>query len=229
MVVACKLFRVSLPIALDEAFQKLEGFRVEKEDEETKLQLITEVKDIRFEQGVLLGRVFKDGIISVKQREEFRPMLRTLVAPFYFKEMGGSTFLLIFEKKPRANELANDFSRMLFLRPAGVLEARISPDVMERYYESSFEDARVVYFDQVDIPNITKLALYGSALSDTGTYREYLGHGRLWYVVVASKSKRFIVGLTRSCVVTVFSQVEVGEVASYVFEEVAPLVLESQK
>jgi hypothetical protein len=229
MVIACKLFRLALPSTLDEVFQKLEGFRVEREDEETKLQLVTEVKDLKLEGGALSGRIFKDGIIRLNQRDEFRPMLRTMVAPFFFREVGGALHLLIFEKKPRANELANDFSRILFMRPAGVLEDRIAPEVMERYYESSFEDARVVYFDQVDIPNITKLALYGSALSDTNTYREYLDHGRLWYVVVASKSKRFIVGLTRSCVVTVFSQVDPSEVVSYVFEEVAPLAVESLK
>ncbi|MGA1976134.1 MAG: hypothetical protein ABSG92_10915 [Conexivisphaerales archaeon] len=114
------------------------------------------------------------------------------------------------------------------MRPAAVVEDRITPEVMEKYYESSFEDARVVYFDQVDIPNITKLALYGSGLSDTNTYREYLAHGRLWYVVVASKSKRFIMGLTRNCVVTVFSQVDSSEVVSFVFEEVAPLAAESR-
>ncbi|HVP22748.1 MAG TPA: hypothetical protein VMS77_02400 [Conexivisphaerales archaeon] len=228
MVIACKLFRLGLPLTLDGAFQKLEGFRVEREDEETKLQLVTEVRDLRYEGGMLRGRILKDMVIRINQRDEWRPALRTMVAPFFFKEVGGNVHLLIFEKKPRANELANDFSRILFMRPAAVVEDRITPETMEKYYESSFEDARVVYFDQVDIPNITKLALYGSGLSDTNTYRDYLTHGRLWYVVVASKSKRFIIGLTRSCVVTVFTQVDPSEVVSYVFEEIAPLASESR-
>jgi hypothetical protein len=228
MVISCKLFRLGIPITLDGAYQKLEGFRVEREDEETKLTLVTEVRDLKYEGGVLRGRILKDMVIRINQRDEWRPALRTMVAPFHFKEVGGVVHLLIFEKKPRANELANDFSRILFLRPAAVVEDRITPEVMEKYYESSFEDARVVYFDQVDIPNITKLALYGSGLSDTNTYREYLTHGRLWYVVVASKTRRFIVGLTRSCVVTVFTQVDSSEVISFVFDEVAPLVSESR-
>ncbi len=217
-----------MPLTLDGAFQKLEGFRVEREDEETKLSLVTEVRDLRYEEGTLRGRILKDMVIRINQRDEWRPALRTMVAPFFFREVGGAVHLLIFEKKPRANELANDFSRILFLRPASVVEDRITPEVMEKYYESSFEDARVVYFDQVDIPNITKLALYGSALSDTNTYRDYLTHGRLWYVVVASKSRRFIVGLTRNCVVSVFTQVDSSEVVSFVFEEVAPLAAESR-
>jgi hypothetical protein len=228
MVIACKLFRLGMPLTLDGAYQKLEGFRVEREDEETKLTLVTEIRDLKSEGGMLRGRILKDMIFRINQRDEWRPALRTMVAPFYFKELGGSVHLLIFEKKPRANELANDFSRILFLRPAAVVEDRITPEVMEKYYESSFEDARVVYFDQVDIPNITKLALYGSGLSDTGTYKDYLTHGRLWYVVVSSKSRRFIVGLTRSCVVTVFTQVDSSEVVSFVFDEVAPLVSESR-
>jgi len=228
MVIACKLFRLGMPLTLDGAFQKLEGFRVEREDEETKLSLVTEVRDLRYEEGTLRGRILKDMVIRINQRDEWRPALRTMVAPFFFREVGGAVHLLIFEKKPRANELANDFSRILFLRPASVVEDRITPEVMEKYYESSFEDARVVYFDQVDIPNITKLALYGSALSDTNTYRDYLTHGRLWYVVVASKSRRFIVGLTRNCVVSVFTQVDSSEVVSFVFEEVAPLAAESR-
>jgi predicted nuclease of restriction endonuclease-like RecB superfamily len=35
-------------------------------------------------------------------------------------------------------------------------------------------------------------------------------------------------GLTRNCVVTVFSQVDSSEVVSFVFEEVAPLAAESR-
>ncbi|MGA1976135.1 MAG: hypothetical protein ABSG92_10920 [Conexivisphaerales archaeon] len=75
MVIACKLFRLGVPLTLDGAYQKLEGFRVEREDEETKLQLVTEVRDLKYEEGVLRGRILKDQVIRINQRDEWRPAL----------------------------------------------------------------------------------------------------------------------------------------------------------
>ncbi|MDG6939714.1 MAG: hypothetical protein JRN39_04860 [Nitrososphaerota archaeon] len=225
MVLAGKLFKAESS-GLDQLFQKLEGFRVEKEDAETKMLLATEVKDLKADERSVSGRMLKDEVIRIRQKEEFKPILRTVGAPFSFRRLHDQTFLFVQEKKRRANELANDLSRILFMRPGAIVEARVKPEVMERYYESSFEDARIVFFDQVDIPNVEKLALYGSALADTDLYHEYLKHGRLWYIVVQSKTKGFIVGLTRNCVVTVFSQATESDLVEYVYEEVVPLTLE---
>jgi hypothetical protein len=226
MVLAGKIFRIAEPIPLNQIAQKLEGFRVEKEDEQSKLALVTEIKDLQTTSDAVSGRVSKDEVYMVRQRDEVRPVLRTLNAPFVFRQRNEQVFLFVLEKKRRANEVANDLSRILFMRPGHITEARIKPEVMEKYYESSFEDARIIFFDQVDIPNVEKMALYGSALADTDLYHDYLKHGRLWYIVVQSKTKGFIVGITRNCVVTVFSQSTPDDLIEYSFEEVVPLTLE---
>ncbi|MEM0075062.1 MAG: hypothetical protein QXG05_01270 [Nitrososphaerota archaeon] len=226
MVLAGKIFRLSEPLSLDQIFQKLEGFRVEEEESNTNLMLVTEIRDLRAEGDSISGRINKDEVITVKQREELKPILRTLSATFAIRRIHDQMFLIILEKKRRANELANDMSRILFMKPGSIVEARIKPETMEKYYESSFEDARIIFFDQVDIPNIEKMALYGSALADTDIYHDYLKHGRLWYIVVQSKTKGFIVGLTRNCVVTVFSQANESDLIQYAYDEVVPLTLE---
>ena len=226
LVLAGKIFKLSEPFPLNQLAQKLEGFRVEKEDEQSKQMLITEVKDMEINENSVSGRVSKDERYMVRQRDELKPVLRTVNAPFVFRQINEQVFLLVLEKKRRANEIANDLSRILFLRPGHIIEARIKPEVMEKYYESSFEDARIIFFDQVDIPNVEKMALYGSALADTDLYHDYLKHGRLWYIVVQSKTKGFIVGITRNCVVTVFSNSAPSDLVQYSFEEVVPLTLE---
>jgi hypothetical protein len=226
MVIAGKVFRIAEPLTIEQLFRKLQDFRVEREDKPSGLMLATEILDLKGEEAVMSGRIMKDEVITVRQREKLNPLVRTVDAKFIFRRMGDQVFLLILERKRRANELANDLSRVLFLRPGHITEARIKPEVMEKYYESSFEDARIIFFDQVDIPNIEKMALYGSALADTDLYHDYLKHGRLWYIVVQSKTKGFIVGLTRNCVVTVFSNATEDDLVAYAFDEVVPLTME---
>ncbi|MEM3684355.1 MAG: hypothetical protein QXX17_07045 [Conexivisphaerales archaeon] len=226
MVLAGKLFRIPEAMTLEQVYQKLKDFRVESEDSSTGLMLVVEVRDLQGSEKEVKGVMTKDEVITLKQRDELKPYVRTLSAPFFFRKAGDAVYLLILEKKRRANEFANDLSRIIFMRPGHILEARIKPETMQKYYESSFEDARIIFFDQVDIPNIEKMALYGQALSDTDLYHDYLKHGNLWYIVVQSKSKGFVVGLTRNCVVTVFSQSTPDELVSYAFEEVVPLTLE---
>jgi len=226
MVLAGKLFRIPEALTLEQVYQKLKDFRVESEDSATGLMLLLEIRDLQGDENEVKGVMMKDEIINVRQRDEMKPLVRTVRGPFYFRRAGDTMYLLILEKKRRANEFANDLSRILFMRPGHILEARIKPETMQKYYESSFEDARIIFFDQVDIPNIEKMALYGQALSDTDLYHDYLKHGNLWYIVVQSKSKGFVVGLTRNCVVTVFSQSNPEELVSYTFEEVVPLTLE---
>lgn len=226
MVLAGKLFKIEEALTLDQVFQKLKDFRVESEDKESNQLLVQEVKNLSIDDKQLTGQILKDEVITFRQRDEIKHFVRTVGAQFYFRKMADTTFLLILEKKRRANEFANDLSRILFLRPGHITEARIKPEVMQKYYESSFEDARIIFFDQVDIPNVEKLALYGQALADTDLYHDYLKHGSLWYIVVQSKTKGFIVGLTRNCVVTVFSNASQDELVEYTFEEVVPLTLE---
>ncbi len=224
-MLAGKLFRFSEPLPVEEVARRLEGYRLEKEDEETGLRLVTELEFTSLNERALETRMFRDRIIFLGSREGPKPVVSTLTIPISFRNLGGQTFVFIMAKKLLANEIANELSRIIFMRPGSIVEARIDPQVFLEYYMQSMEDARVVMFDQVDIPNVNVLALYGEALSDTELFKEYEKHGLLWYIVVGSKKRELIVGLTRNCVMTIFSQASEDDLRSFAFEEVVPLVL----
>jgi hypothetical protein len=132
--------------------------------------------------------------------------------------------LAVFEKKERANNVANQLSKILFLLPGRILEVRIEPDTIKKYHEEHMEDAKVLFFDDVDIPNISKLSLYGSGLANTALYSEYLTHGKLWYIVMRSKKFGYIVGFTRNGIVVSFTKIEIKDLSSFVKTEIFPLL-----
>lgn len=224
-MLAGKLFRFSEPLSIEEIARRLEGYRLEREDEETGLKLVTELTITSVNKDALETRMYRDRIVFLGTREGPKPAVSTISITISFRAVAGQTFVLILAKKLLANEIANELSRVIFMKPGSIVEARIDPQVFLEYYRQSMEDARVAMFDQVDIPNVNVLALYGEALSDTELFREYEKHGSLWYIVVRSKRRELIIGLTRNCVITIFSQATEDDLKSFAFEEVVPLLL----
>jgi len=98
------------------------------------------------------------------------------------------------------------------------------PETLRRFHEANPEDTKVIFFDGVDIPNINKLSLYGSGLADTSLYNDYLSHGAIWYIVFKSRRYGIVAGVTRSSVVTSFSEIQTPEFLGYIKEEVFPLI-----
>ena len=88
----------------------------------------------------------------------------------------------------------------------------------------NFEMTKILFFDDIDLPNISKLSLYGEGLGATKLYNDYLGHGKIWYAVVKSQRYGYVVGVTRNCVVTVFSRTELPDFKGYVRNEILPLI-----
>ena len=66
----------------------------------------------------------------------------------------------------------------------------------------------------------------GDGLGATKLYNDYLGHGKIWYAVVKSQKYGYVVGVTRNCVVTVFSRTDLPDFKRYVKGEILPLVTE---
>lgn len=227
-MLAGKLFKFVTPLSLDDIAARLENYKVEREDEESGLTLVTEAQLLGKTEDGLEGLIFKDRVIYIGSREGKKPIISTLRIPVSFKIAGDDVFLLIMAKKLIANELANELSRVIFMKPGSIVEARIDPSVFLEYYRASMEDARVAFFDEVDIPNVNVLALYGEALSDTELFKEYERHGLLWYIVVRSRKRDMIVGLTRNCVITIFSRASEDDLRSFAFEEVLPLLLRTR-
>jgi len=226
LVLAAKIFLVREEYDLDVLAQKLRTFKVEQETtvEDQNFSLVSEIQDLVVGKTELEGVFSFDVVFVVRHRGKALPVARTYEAPFRFDLHGGRLFLTVFEKKARANNIANEISKAVFLSLGQVVEARIAPETLKKFHEDNFDDTKIIFFDDVDIPNISKLSLYGSALGVTSLYNEYLEHGKLWYTVIKSRKYGYIVGLTRNSVVTVFSRLELNEFKTYIRGEILPLI-----
>ncbi len=226
MVVAGKVFVVSEPLGLAEVRKTLSGFREEEKVEEDgqEFVLVKEIRDLAEGPGKLVGVYAEDFLTRVYHRG--RPVLvpRTFEALFCFAEQGGRLFLVVLEKKRRANMVANRLSEALFGRVGAIVEARIPPEVLEEFHKKNPEETKVVFFDNVDLPNVNKLALYGPDLINTELFEQYKAHGDIWYVVSKASGYDYVVGITRDGSVVIFNTGDRLAYLDYVLKEVLPLI-----
>jgi len=225
MVIAGKLFHVDENVDLNTIASKLKGFKSEEKQEDTNL--ITELKDLRLIGDSLFGSFAQDHLLEVYHHGERLQVPTTSEAPFFFvaqEARNGRIILAVMEKKARANNIANQLSKILFITVGKIVEVQIEPARFVRFHEDNFEDTKVIFFDDVDIPNVKKLSLYGSELGDTSLYVDHLKHGKIWYVVLKSKRHGLVVGVTRNGVVTIFSKATKDDFVNYVRDEICGLI-----
>jgi hypothetical protein len=225
MVVAGKIFRLSELLSVAEIASRLEGHRTEESFEEGdyKFTLVTEVAGLLPSENMLRGVYSHDYVIHVFHRGKIAPLPRTVEALFSFAQHEGTTFLTVVEKKRTANFMANKLSEIIFEKMGGVLEARISPETLSKFHLKNPEDTKITFFDNVDIPNVNKLSLYGPDLINTSLFEDYRKHGDLWYVVARSKEYGYVVGITRDASVTIFNLTDKERYLEYVTNEVYPI------
>ena len=231
MVLAGKLFLVEEDIDLQGIAAKLKGFKAEERLKDEDISLITEINDLRLVGDSLYGTFIQDQLLDVYHRGERVRVPTTSEAPFFFVEQtqnqepnGSRTVLTVMEKKARANNITNQLSKILFITTGKIVEVRIEPARFERFHEDNFEDTKVIFFDDVDVPNIKKLSLYGSGLGNTSAYVDNLKHGKIWYIVLKSKRHGLVVGVTRNGGVTIFSKATKDEFIQYVKDEIIDLI-----
>ena len=227
MVVAGKIFRLSEPLSIGEIASRLEGYRNEESYEEGdyKFTLLTEVVGLLPKENTLRGVYSHDYVLHIFHRGKVAPLPRTVEALFSFAEREGTTFLTVVEKKSVANFIANKLSEILFEKMGGIVEARIPPETLREFHLKNPEDTKITFFDNVDIPNVNKLSLYGPDLINTSLFEDYCKHGDLWYVVARSKDFGYVVGVTRDASVTIFNLTDKERYLEYVRKEVYPLIL----
>jgi hypothetical protein len=232
MVVAGKVFRLSESLSLDEVASRLEGYRVEEpyEEGDYKFTLVTEVVGLlpKPEESMLRGVYSHDYVIHVFHRGKVAPLPRTVEALFSFSKLEDATFLTVVEKKRLANFIANKLSEILFDRVGGIVEARIPPETLREFHLKNPEDTKITFFDNVDIPNVNKLSLYGPDLVNTSLFEDYCKHGDLWYIVARAREYGYVVGITRDASVTIFNITDKEKYLEYVVKEVYPLILKYQ-
>jgi len=166
--------------------------------------------------NLLKGYYIYDEIVTLNVQGELRdtPVRREVFLSII--EYRGSQFLIVFEKKNRANKIAVKISELLFIKGDMIVEGRIPHEVLKSLHESTPEATKVIYFDNVDIPNINKLALYGESLADTSLYTSYLSHGKIWYVVFQHKESGYIVGITRNAIIAMFTNITLEEFLDFI-------------
>ncbi len=227
MVVAGKVFKLSDLLSLPDVSSRLEGHRVEEEHEEGdyKFALITEVTGLSLKANLLRGVYSHDFVLQVFHRGRVIPQPRTVEAVFCFSQLDDTTFLTVVERKRTANFVANKLSELLFERTGQITEARISPETLKDFHLKNPEDTKITFFDNVDIPNVNKLSLYGPDLVNTSLFEDYAKHGDLWYVVARSKDSGYVVGITRDASVTIFNlpETEKEKYLEYVTRQVHKL------
>lgn len=214
--------------------QKLKDFREEdsyhmKSGE--RVQLVTEILDLKVTENTVTGVFSMD---FVRQRNYKRKPTETLVteeSPFFITSPKERTFMMVIApsvargvKKLLTNYVANKLSNVLFIRRGAIVEATIPHEILKELHEANPQATKLIWFDNVDIPGVEKLCLAGSDLADTTLYRDYLGHGKIWYVVFAVQNRGIVVGITRNCVVTLFSKSTIDELKEYISEELLTLI-----
>ena len=227
MVVAGKIFRLSEPLSIAEIASRLEDYHTEESYEEGdyKFALVTEVVGLLPKENMLRGIYSHDYVLHVFHRGKVAPLPRTVEALFSFAQQEETTFLAVVEKKRLANFIANKLSEILFEKMGGIVEARIPPEILKEFHLKNPEDTKITFFDNVDIPNVNKLSLYGPDLVSTSLFEDYCKHGDLWYVVARSKEYGYVVGITRDVSVTIFNLTEKERYLEYVAKEIYPLTI----
>jgi hypothetical protein len=227
MVVAGKVFRLSEKLSLDEIASRLEGYRVEElyEEGDHRFTLVTEVVGLTPKENMLKGLFSHDYVAHVFHRGKISPLPRTVEALFSFNQLEKATLLTVVEKKRLANFIANKLSEILFDRVGGIVEARIPPETLRDFHMKNPEDTKITFFDNVDIPNVNKLSLYGPDLVNTSLFEDYCKHGDLWYIVARAREYGYVVGITRDASVTIFNLTDKEKYLEYVVKEVYPLIL----
>lgn len=229
LVLAAKIFLVAEEYDAGDVAGKLEGFRVEESHVGFDRPLATEVLDVKVEGNSVTGVLAKDYPIFRVYKGEKTQTLVTEFAPFLFIPHDERVFLIVLApSKPRlkkllTNHVANMLSKIIYGKTGGIVEANITSETLQRLHEANPGATKLIWFDNIDYPNVGKLALTGSALADTGLYQEYLSHGKIWYVVFEAP-RGIVVGITRNCVVVAFSKMEQQSFINYITEEVLKLI-----
>jgi len=234
LVLPARIFEMKEEASLGLMVQKLKDFREEeayqKEDGET-VKLLTEILDLKLKEDSVAGVFSVDFVRRRYYRRELVEVLVTEEAPFWINRFKGRTFIIVLApsvargvKKLLTSHVANKLSKVLLIKPRAIVEARISHEVLTKLHESNPQATKLIWFDEVDIPGIEKLCLAGSDLADTELYHDYLEHGKIWYVVFGAQKRGIVVGITRNCVVTLFSKSTTDELISYILEDLLTLI-----
>lgn len=221
-------------VEVESILRRLKNFRDEESYETADgktLTLVTEVLDVTYESNRVAGSFSRDYVLRRSFRRQVVETTTTEEAPFWITSFKDRTFLIVSApsvargvKKLLTNAVANTLAETLYDQIELIVEAKIPHETLKVLHESNPKATSLIWFDQVDIPSVSKLCLAGTGLAGTQLYNEYLRHGAIWYVVFEVQKRGIVVGITRSCVVTLFSKSSTADFIDYIVEDLLPLI-----
>ncbi len=234
LVLPVKIFEIKEKADLGLMAWKLKDFREEELYETEKgetINLVTEILDLQQRENSIAGVFSKD---FVRRRYYKRKIVENPVteeSPFWIRRFKERVFLIVLApsvargvKKLLTSHIANKLSKALFIKTTAIVKTRIPHETLVKLHESNPQATKLIWFDEVDIPGVEKLCLAGSDLVDSKLYRDYLEHGKIWYVVFETQKRGIVVGIARNCVVTLFSKSTVDEFINYILEDLLILI-----
>ena len=234
MVLPVKVFEITEDVDFGFLVQKLKNFREEEAfhiESGQEISLVTEILDLKVEGEVVSGVFSRDFVGARFYKRELVETPGTEEAPFWIVSYDKRKFLIVLApsvargvKKLLTGTVANKISRILFIQVGAIVEVNIPSEVLRELHESNPAATKLTWFDNVDIPGVEKLCLAGSGIVDTALYRDYLKHGQIWYVVFEAQKRGIVIGITRSCTVTLFSKSTVGDLIQYIQQDILKLV-----
>lgn len=234
MVLPVKVFEFVEDVDFGLMVQKLRDFReVEPHELESgeSIDLVSEILDLKVEGEVVSGVFSRDYVGARFYKRELVETPLTEEAPFWIVPFDDRRFLIVLApsvargvKKLLTGTVANRLSRMLFIQVGAVVEVEIPSETLRALHEGNPAATKLIWFDKVDIPGVEKLCMAGSDVADTGVYQNYLQHGQIWYVVFASQAHGIMIGITRSCTVTLFSKSTTDEFIQYIQQNILKLI-----
>ncbi|MGP3667661.1 MAG: hypothetical protein ACKD6M_04510 [Candidatus Bathyarchaeota archaeon] len=226
MVLAGKIFKVKEKVNFKKLIDKLENLKSSETYTENgfSFTLMLEVKDLSYGEGFVKGRLLRDEVTYLRQKEQTKPVLNTGEFFFSFHKYKNTVLLTILGKKWKANKLANILSEKIFGAAGFIVEVKVSAENLKKYHEKNFEGTKIVLFNGLSFPGVKKLSLYGEDIKNSSLYKDFLSRGEIWYIVLTSKKYGYTVGLTGNGVVTIFDQLTQEEFLNYIKEEVFPLI-----
>lgn len=224
MVLASKIFYLSEKIGLNTIAAKIKDFKILdiQEINGKEYEVGSSISSLEKIENGLRGKYEESFILNFKYHDEDMLVPITVITPFEFIEKENITYIIIFAKKNRANRVANFFSTILTAEKNKILEIEISHKTLQKIVEERKEYIKVIFFDNVKIPGINKLSLYGRNILDTQQYEEYIKIGKIWYVVLEF-SDDIVIGLTRNGIVTFFSKIIEEDAFKFIEEKILPL------
>lgn len=234
MVLPVKIFEIKEEASIQSVVGKLKDFREEElyqTEDGKKINLVTEVLDLKMDGDMISGVLSRDFMRKRFYRRKLDEVPVTEESPFWIKPFKGRIFMIVLApsvargvKKLLTNFVANKLSKVLFITPHVIVEVKLPHATLRELHESNPQATKLIWFDQVDIPGVEKLCLAGSDLVDTKLYHDYLEHGKIWYVVFEVQKRGIVVGITRNCVVTLFSRSSVEDLIDYILEDILVLI-----